>query len=224
MIYVMSDIHGNSTRFNSIMKQIALKESDHLYILGDISDRYADGMKILWKLMKLHNVTVLMGNHELMMLDALKEEQNSSKDICKRRWFNNGGYVTLKSFRCYNKPYRDRIVAYLNSLPYNIDINVNGKDFLLVHGSPLETYDPLNPKYDNPEWHAVWSRISPCDAMPAGKTVIFGHTPTYRYHPAEPMKIWHGTSMIGIDCGCGFEDGRLACLRLDDMHEFYSEQ
>ena len=29
---------------------------------------------------------------------------------------------------------------------------------------------------------------------------------------------------IGIDCGCAYEDyGRLACLRLDDMREFYSE-
>ena len=29
--------------------------------------------------------------------------------------------------------------------------------------------------------------------------------------------------MIGIDCGCAYLDGRLGCLRLDDMQEFYSE-
>ena len=39
MIYVMSDIHGNSRRFNSIMEQIQLKETDTLYILGDVIDR-----------------------------------------------------------------------------------------------------------------------------------------------------------------------------------------
>jgi hypothetical protein len=38
------------------------------------------------------------------------------------------------------------------------------------------------------------------------------------------MKIWHGGQMIGIDCGSGYPDvGRLACLRLDDMKEFYSD-
>ena len=47
MIYVMSDIHGNSRRFNSIMKQINLQPEDTLYILGDVIDRYPDGIKIL---------------------------------------------------------------------------------------------------------------------------------------------------------------------------------
>ena len=39
MIYVMSDIHGNLARFESIMMQIELKPTDTLYILGDIVDR-----------------------------------------------------------------------------------------------------------------------------------------------------------------------------------------
>ena len=34
MIYVMSDIHGNAIRFNSIMEQIDLQPEDTLYILG----------------------------------------------------------------------------------------------------------------------------------------------------------------------------------------------
>ena len=47
MIYVLSDIHRNLRRFNSIMEQINLKQSDALYILGDVIDRYPDGIKIL---------------------------------------------------------------------------------------------------------------------------------------------------------------------------------
>lgn len=49
-----------------------------------------------------------------------------------------------------------------------------------------------------------------------------------------PMRIWHETDRIGIDCGSGFPEekdcegyykyGNLACLRLDDMKEFYSEE
>ena len=37
------------------------------------------------------------------------------------------------------------------------------------------------------------------------------------------MRIYHGSGRIGIDCGCAYPEGRLACLRLDDMKEFYSE-
>ena len=35
--------------------------------------------------------------------------------------------------------------------------------------------------------------------------------------------IWKGDNAIGIDCGSGYEYGRLSCLRLDDMKEFYSD-
>ena len=47
------------------------------------------------------------------------------------------------------------------------------------------------------------------------------------------MKIWNGVNRIGIDCGSGYPEdpsehyskfGCLACLRLDDMKEFYSEE
>jgi len=52
-------------------------------------------------------------------------------------------------------------------------------------------------------------------------TVIFGHINTVYMNKSNPMKIWHGKNKIGIDCGCGFKNGRLACLRLDDMREYY---
>lgn len=39
MIYVMSDIHGHYSRYRSVMKQIRLLKTDHLYVLGDCIDR-----------------------------------------------------------------------------------------------------------------------------------------------------------------------------------------
>lgn len=39
MIYIMSDIHGNMERYRDIMRQIRLKKTDHLYVLGDVIDR-----------------------------------------------------------------------------------------------------------------------------------------------------------------------------------------
>ena len=47
MTYVLSDIHGNLQRFESIMTQINLQTNDTLYVLGDVIDRYAGGIKIL---------------------------------------------------------------------------------------------------------------------------------------------------------------------------------
>ena len=42
MTYVMSDIHGNMRRFNSVMEQFNLQPEDTLYILGDVIDRHPD--------------------------------------------------------------------------------------------------------------------------------------------------------------------------------------
>lgn len=71
MNYVVSDIHGHSKRFESILKQINLKETDTLYILGDVIDRNPDGIRLLRRIMKMSNVKMVLGNHEHMMLTAL---------------------------------------------------------------------------------------------------------------------------------------------------------
>ena len=60
--------------------------------------------------------------------------------------------------------------------------------------------------------------------------VIFGHRTTRDINIFKngtyiaPNKIWYDTDnndKIGIDCGASFPNGQLACLRLDDMKEFY---
>ena len=66
----MADIHGNSKRFLSVMNQINLQPKDTLYVLGDIIDRYPDGIRILRMLMDMSNTKMLLGNHEYMMLNA----------------------------------------------------------------------------------------------------------------------------------------------------------
>lgn len=215
MIYVMSDIHGQYSRYKSIMRQIKLRKNDHLYVLGDCIDRNPDGLKILKELYYRKNATVLLGNHELMMLEALTKTHPYNE--YRHRWYNNGGEVTHKRLRYYDQ---DEILDIIRSLPVNVDITCNGVNYLLVHGGPIG----YKPKYKDETFDSVWKRLDRYAKLPEGKTVIFGHTPTARYQVAYPMKIYHGDNrMIGIDCGCAYIDGRLGCLRLDDMQEFYSE-
>ena len=128
------------------------------------------------------------------------------------------------------------IFDYLHSLPLNIDVEVNGKSYILVHGGAIAHYDRYAFKYDTQEEYAVWNRIHYKAPDIESKTIIFGHTPTSEYQHNNPLEIWHSPSggKIGIDCGCGFPHslsqgrypafGRLACLRLDDMKVFYSEE
>jgi serine/threonine protein phosphatase 1 len=51
------------------------------------------------------------------------------------------------------------------------------------------------------------------------KQIIVGHLPTFKIN--NKPRILYGKNCIDIDCGASYSKGRLGCLRLDDMKEFY---
>ena len=233
MIYVLSDIHGNLRRFESIMKQINLQADDTLYILGDIVDRNPDGIKILRKIMKMPNVKMLLGNHEYMMLKAVghcknaAEEKEKTNWRQKRIWYNNGGGITHDRLKRIPLEQRAEIFQFICSLPVNLEIEINDIKYKLVHASPVENFKRFHyycEEYKDEKEFAVWERWDETHHVPEGFVLIFGHTPTLYFQDNEHLSIWKSDDAIGIDCGCGYEYGRLGCLRLDDMKEFYSDE
>lgn len=232
MTYVLSDIHGHLQRFESIMDQINLQPTDTLYILGDVVDRFPDGIKILRRIMKMPNVKMILGNHEHMMLNAIGNyfDAKSHRYIGDRElrlWYRNGGQVTHEYLKHIRKDLREEVFAFIRQLPLNLDVEVNGIKYKLVHGSPVENYMTsyhYSSKYSTLAEFAVWERWDETMPVPDGYVMIFGHTPTIHFNPDEPWSIWSCDEAIGIDCGSGYADGRLCCLRLDDMVVFYSEE
>lgn len=104
------------------------------------------------------------------------------------------------------------MLAFLKSLPVNIELTYAGRDWLLVHGSPECQYERKWFKYESSVEYAVWNRIKEWDYMPEGKTVIFGHTPVFHYQYDVPPQIYRREDRIGIDCGCAYDDRRIACV------------
>lgn len=221
MTYVLSDIHGNRGALESILAQIDLNDEDCLYILGDISDRIFGGLEMLKQLMKMPNVSILMGNHEYMMIKAI--ERPTENNNC-RRWFRNGGEVTLSEYENLPEDERQKLLAFIKDLPVSFRIEVNGTKYILVHGAPKEFLNMYpDYRYGDELEYSVWMRMRPYMKID-GYTIIFGHTGTWHYQENEPPEVWFGKNLIAIDCGAGYQDyGRLACLRLDDMKCFYSE-
>lgn len=232
MHYVLSDIHGNERHFRSILKQIDLRPEDTLYVLGDVIDRHPGGLRILRQLMSMNNVRMLLGNHEYMMLRALGHPLDSNADDGRAlaHWYRNGGNVTHRHWKRLRKSIRAEIIEYLQSLPLNIDIQVGGTDYRLVHAAPESLWaENKDPRYLTQTHFAVWRRLKEWEFPVPGPTLIFGHTPTRHYRDIAPMEVWHGPNAIGIDCGSGYpetgqdcEYGRLACIRLEDGKAFYS--
>ncbi len=123
MTYVMPDVQGDINAFQSILKQIGLQKTDTLYILGDILDVHEHGFEILRQIMKMENVKCLLGNHELLCLNALvphHEElpwtrNDTDQDLIA--WFRAGGLVTLKAMQSAGEAAVEEALAYLRELP-----------------------------------------------------------------------------------------------------------
>lgn len=84
-----------------------------MYVLGDVIDRYPDGIKLLRKLMGMPNVKMILGNHEYMMLNAVDKDglAKSEYEHNLRPWYRNGGEVTHNYLKHIRKVIRKEVYA-----------------------------------------------------------------------------------------------------------------
>lgn len=234
MLYVMGDVHGNVNAWKNVLQQIQLKPDDELWLTGDVIDRNPGGISIIREIMETPNMHMLLGNHEDMMMKALHfdDPKIMRRDkmyfhFCPEAmalWFHNGGGVTYDEYESMTTEDKDKLIEFMRSLTPTKDITYNGMEIELCHAAPHETFDVRNGYTLTETEHCLWDRESFKDSEDLGKMVIFGHTPTIFIkddmtciNMIHLQNNWHA-----IDCGAAYPIGRLACLRIDDMKEFYS--
>lgn len=249
--YCVSDIHGNADAFFALLKFLQFKDTDTLYVLGDVIDRGPDGISLLKTIMHTHNIKMLLGNHELMMLEYFNPSFATTNGSCsdpsapiisetaslvsyhsiRQRWNRNHNKRTLTDFLSLSFEEQKQILVYLQKLPFHETVNVNGSSFYLVHGFPgTSLYEEV--------WNRPGNKETEC--LRPNQTVIIGHTPVVLLETSSEieqahyfseleqcnnvMKIIHSKhGWIDIDCGISYSvPGRsLACLCLDNMAEIY---
>ena len=205
MRYAIADIHGCYKTFKALIKKLDIKESDHLYLLGDYVDRGPDSKGVLDTIKELSckcKVVALMGNHEDMWLSASIKTGYPTK--CDAMWIENGGKATLKSFSGIDPtPY----LSDIGKLPKFFELD----DFYLVHAEfDFSLPDPFAKAGED---SMLWGRGKP---YLGGKPVICGHTPL----PIEQIKEGLKTNKINIDNGCCYLNcigqGHLLAYGLDN--------
>lgn len=241
---VISDIHGCIHAFEKMLEKVDFSPEDTLYVIGDMIDRGPNARAVIDLVRSTPNMVPLMGNHEWMMLQYLdkgpyKRSWNRNGNGEMRRWLDASG-----SRHGHLSEEVQEVVDWIRALPYFIELD----DYLLIHAgwNLPNTIDDLE-RYlakkatlrevleDQPRMDLVWAREEffhyHCGELielltGRKKTVIFGHTPTVLLGDfGRRPKIWHDPSgdKINIDCGA-FYGGRLACLDLDSMEEYYTEE
>ena len=205
--YVMSDIHGCSAQYHRMLKKIGFSDSDQLYIIGDVVDRGRDGIELLMEIKQQKNIVMMMGNHEMMMLNAIT---NDERDI----WRHNGCEPTLAGLAKLSEAEQTELIRWLVLRPVCLNVTVGEKEFLLVHACPPDICGMVDE-------YMVWDRVDVNAIDCTNRTVIIGHTPTMFYTDGVCTGILHGENgALNIDCGCVY-GGQLACVRLDDLKEYY---
>jgi serine/threonine protein phosphatase 1 len=90
----LGDIHGCLDQLDALLRSIAPTSDDRLVLLGDLVDRGPDSKGVLDRTLSMsrtHHITVVMGNHEQMMMAARASHDKYSD------WLLNGGDTTLRS-------------------------------------------------------------------------------------------------------------------------------
>ncbi|MBR6307271.1 MAG: fructose-bisphosphatase class III [Lachnospiraceae bacterium] len=235
-VYVMGDIHGEYDMFLKMLDKLSFKDSDELYLIGDVVDRGPHPIKVLQKIMEMPNVIPIVGNHELMALEGLKflnseitEEsiasiESETLDNLLLWQLHNGGDATVREFRTLNAEEREEILDFLLEFSMYEEVSVGGSEYLLVHGG-LGNYSPDKAIDDYSLKDLVWTHADYDTQHFKDTIVVTGHTPTQLIQDNDkPGFIYRKNNHIAIDCGACFDGGRLAAIRLDDGEEFYVER
>ena len=216
MIYVMSDLHGCFEEYKRMLEKIDFKESDTLYILGDIVDRGSQSIEILQDMMLRSNVFPILGNHEYMLNEVNEENilnvEDSNMIQKLTSWITeNGGATTFERLNHLSKDELLDIQDYLMEFEIYKYVEVNHKRFILAHAN-------MKPEYlshlENCLMNVLFEKTDSTKDEFRDAYLITGHVPT------ADGKILKKNHHICIDGGCVFGQN-LTCLCLDTMEEFY---
>lgn len=212
-VYAIGDVHGCADRLGLLHANIAAdaraRPAGHVVLvhLGDYVDRGEDSAGVLERLLARPpvpgaEVVNLLGNHEVMMLDACDPR---SPPGALPFWLENGGAETLASYDASpeDPAFWDAIPRDHLAMLRGCSLRWSAGDYLFVHagvrpGVPIDRQDPFD---------LIWIRepfLSFEGDLP--QVVVHGHTPT-----TAPSVRPH---RIGIDTGACF-GGDLTCLVLE---------
>lgn len=228
-VLAVSDLHGENDKFIDLLKQTEYNPAnDLLVVCGDLIDRGTQNIDTVRTCQKLQQqgAILLKGNHEQFAEECIQDMILEKPSEALRLWtYHNGGSNTYDELlNLSNKQLKD-LLNFIQKMPSYFAVG----NYIFVHAG-VNSKKPIE---QNNEDDLVW-----CDDdfyfKPAykGKTVIFGHIPTFLLATPEKRnskdyrrytKVWYDRTYkdkIGIDCGSVF-GGRLAALELPSYREFY---
>lgn len=209
--FVIGDIHGASRALQQCLDKASFRyDTDHLICLGDVADGWPDTKAAIDNLLRIKNLTYILGNHDWW---TLRWMQNGVIDPL---WYAQGGKATIDS-------YVDGVPETHIELLENAPLYFRLGNSLFVHAG----IDPQRPLERHTADTLLWDRLLATRALEMqmseaqGKLTSFdevylGHTPIPFDRPLEVMGVWL------MDTGAGWS-GVLSMMNVDTKDVFVSD-
>jgi serine/threonine protein phosphatase 1 len=163
-------------------------------------------VKRVLNLSQTYRLTILMGNHEQMML-AARDSHDKFSD-----WLLNGGDATLRSYAGVRGTLRDIPAEHWRFLEEELVDYVETDTHIFVHANAY----PDMAMSEQPDYMLRWERCDNIVAHESGKVIVCGHTPQ---KSGRPLNRGYA---ICIDTNA-YGGGPLSCLDVDSGRLWQSE-
>jgi serine/threonine protein phosphatase 1 len=211
--FVIGDIHGAYRALLQCLDRSHFDySSDTLICLGDVCDGWPDTKLCIDELLKIRNLTYVIGNHDIWALNWMKS--NKAEAI----WTSQGGAATIASYA--DGIPTSHVQFFERALPYLI---LNNR--LFVHAGmdvnrPIEEQGIDILAWDRTLIQKAWmlfrndiknTRLTQFDE------VYIGHTPIPFEKPMQSCEIWM------MDTGAGWA-GVLSMMNIETKESFTSDK
>ncbi|MBR6411139.1 MAG: hypothetical protein IKS35_07135 [Clostridia bacterium] len=231
MTYVISDPKGCLTVYRNLLKQIRFRDTDTMYVLGNLVGDGPDPIGLVTEMSMQSNVMPILGDDDYRaytilskMRTLLQEKQSPDKAFLREMaaWVSDGGQKTLDQFRELSDEMQEGILDYLEDMLLYAEINVKGADYLLIHKGVSDYTPDLDLDVCGPD-DFLSESFDPKVEHDPNRVVIVGHIPVSEIPDAEANKIFYGPNLIALNCEVT-QGGSLGCLCLDNGQEFYASE
>ena len=228
MTYVVSNLFGRLERFNKLLEKISFKDSDVMYVLGNIVDYGEESIELVSDLSMRYNVYSVLGEHDYKAYMLLSEfdrilknggapsAEFSSKMI---EWSANGGMSTLEAFKDADDDTKEGFLEYLSELPVFEEADVKGKEYVLVSAG-IDNFDAKKDLSEYALEDFIRQSFDLDKNYYRSKNIIVGYL-GYEYTPDwQRGKINSKNGNFALACDMS-ENDEIVCLCLENSREYY---
>lgn len=229
MTFVVSNLYGRLDKFEKLIKKINLKDSDTLYVLGNIVDFGEQSIELVNDLSARYNVYSVLGEHDykayllLSEFDRILREggvpsASFSRDMIA--WAQDGGQATLEAFKGADADSKEGFLDYLSDLPVFEEVILkNGREFVLTCRG-IDNFNKDTDLYDYELDSFMNGYLDLEKNYFNNKTMVVGYL-DYEHTPVgRAGKINAKNNNIALACDMS-ENDEVVCVCLETNEEYY---